>query len=188
MFKTPNAINVAGKNPGAFCKFLAGGNGSTPKVQYSLNNKGNVMRKYLLPLVAVAGLASASAAFSATSSGTFNVQVTIVKACAVSATAVNFGNLSTILGTEASTSTVSVTCNAGTPYSLSFVSGSASLSTTGNLVNGVNTIPVAYSFANAIAAAGIGTATNTMDVKLPTATPYPATGLYQQTQTVYVNY
>lgn len=146
------------------------------------------MRKYLLPIVAAAALASASSSFAATSSGTFNVQVNIVKACAVSATAVNFGNLSTILGTEAGTSTVSVTCNAGTPYSLSFVSGSASLSTTGSLVNGANTIPVAYSFANAAAAAGTGTATNTLDVKLPTATAYPATGLYQQTQTVYVNY
>jgi spore coat protein U-like protein len=146
------------------------------------------MRKYLLPIVAVATLASASAALAATSSGTFNVQVTIVKACAVSATAVNFGSLSTILGTETATSTVSVVCNAGTPYSLSFVSGSASLSTTGNLVNGASTIPVAYSFANAGAAAGTGTATNTMDVKLPTATAYPAVGVYQQTQTVYVNY
>jgi spore coat protein U-like protein len=157
-------------------------------VQLNKSIKGNVMRKYLLPLVAVATLASAASAFAATSSGTFNVQVTIVKACTVGATAVNFGNLSTILGTEAGTSTVSVTCNAGTPYSLSFVSGSASLTATGSLVNGANSIPVAYSFANAAAAAGTGTATNTMDVKLPTATPYPATGLYQQTQTVYVNY
>lgn len=146
------------------------------------------MRKYLLPIVAVATLASAASSFAATASGTFNVQVTIVNACKVSATNVDFGNLSTILGTEAGTSTVSVTCNRGTPYSLSFVSGSASLSTTGNLVNSGNTIPVAYSFASTAAAAGTGTATNTMDVKLPTATPYPAIGVYSQIQTVYVNY
>ena len=146
------------------------------------------MRKYLLPLVAVVGLTSATSAFAATASGTFNVQVTIVKACSVSATAVNFGNLSTILGTEAATSTVSVVCNAGTPYSLSFASGSALLSLASNLANGANTIPVNYAFANAAAAAGTGTATNTMNVTLPTATPFPATGLYQQTQTVYVNY
>ncbi len=147
------------------------------------------MRKYILPLVAVAGLASASSAFAATASGTFNVQVTIVKACSVAATAVNFGNLSTILGTEASTSTVSVTCNAGTPYNLSFISGNnAAITAAGNLANGANTIPVAYAFTNAAAAAGIGTATNTINVTLPTATPFPATGLYQQTQTVYVNY
>ncbi|MDE2445083.1 MAG: spore coat protein U domain-containing protein [Alphaproteobacteria bacterium] len=147
------------------------------------------MRKYLLPIVAAAGLASASSAFAATASGTFNVQVTIVKACSVAATAVNFGNLSTILGTESANSTVSVVCNVGTPYNLSFISGNnAAITASGNLVNGANTIPVNYAFANAAAAAGTGTATNTIAVSLPTATPFPATGLYQQTQTVYVNY
>ena len=147
------------------------------------------MRKYLLPLIATAGLASASSAFAATASGTFNVQVTIVKACSVAATAINFGNLSTILGTESANSTVSVVCNAGTPYNLSFISGNnAAITASGNLLNGANTIPVNYAFANAAAAAGTGTAINTIAVTLPTATPYPATGLYQQTQTVYVNY
>ena len=146
------------------------------------------MRKYLLPIVAVASIVGASSAFAATASGTFNVQVTIAKACSVTATPVNFGVLSTVAGTEASTSTVAVVCNVGVPYALSFVSGSAALTASGNLVNGTNTIPVAYSFASAAAAGGTGIGTNTMDVKLPTATPYPATGLYQQTQTVYVNY
>lgn len=147
------------------------------------------MRKYLLPLIATAGLASASSAFAATASGTFNVQVTIVKACSVAATGINFGNLSTILGTESANSTVSVVCNAGTPYNLSFISGNnAAITASGNLLNGANTIPVNYAFANAAAAAGTGTAINTIAVTLPTATPYPATGLYQQTQTVYVNY
>lgn len=146
------------------------------------------MRKYLLPLIATAGLASASSAFAATASGTFNVQVTITKACSVSATAVNFGSLSTILGTESANSTVSVVCNAGTPYNLSFISGNnAAITASGNLTNpALNTIPVNYAFTGS--AAGTGTATNTIAVTLPTATPYPATGLYQQTQTVYVNY
>ena len=147
------------------------------------------MRKYLLPLVAVVGLTSATSAFAATASGTFNVQVTIVKACSVSATAVNFGNLSTILGTEAATSTVSVVCNAGTPYNLSFISANnAAISAASNLANGANLIPVNYAFANAGAAAGTGTATNTIAVTLPTATPFPTVGLYQEVRTVYVNY
>jgi spore coat protein U-like protein len=145
------------------------------------------MRKYLLPIVAVAGLASASSAFAATASGTFNVQVTIVKACAVSATAVNFGSLSTVLGTETSNSTVTVTCNPGTAYSLSFVSGSAGLTTTGNLVNGTNTIGASYDLGTAAASSGTGSGTGTVKVSLSAAS-YPATGLYQATQTVYVNY
>ena len=145
------------------------------------------MRKYLLPLVAVAGLVSASSAFAATASGTFNVQVTIVKACAVSATAVNFGNLSTVLGTETANSTVSVICNPGTAYSLSFVSGSAGLTATGNLVNGASTIGATYDLGTAAAASGTGSGTDTLKVGLNAAS-YPATGLYQATQTVYVNY
>ena len=147
------------------------------------------MRKYLLPIVAVASIAGATSAFAVTQSGTFNVQVTIVKACSVSATAVNFGNLSTILGTESANSTVSVVCNVGTPYNLSFISANnAAITAAGNLANGANNIPVAYAFANAAAAAGTGTATNSIAVTLPTATPFPAVGLYQETRTVYVNY
>ena len=151
------------------------------------------MRKYLLPIVAVASIVGASSAFAVTQSGTFNVQVTIVKACSVSATAVNFGNLSTILGSESANSTVSVVCNVGTPYNLSFISANnAAITAAGNLVNGVNTIPVAYAFASAAAASGTGNgatvATNTIAVTLPTATPFPTVGLYQQTQTVFVNY
>jgi spore coat protein U-like protein len=145
------------------------------------------MRKYLLPIVAIAGLASASSAFAATASGTFNVQVTIVKACAVSATAVNFGTLSTVVGTETANSTVTVTCNPGTAYSLSFVSGSAGLTAAGNLVNGANNIGASYDLGTAAAASGTGSGTDALKVSLSAAS-YPATGLYQATQTVYVNY
>ncbi len=146
------------------------------------------MRKYLLPIVAVASIVGASSAFAATQSGTFNVQVTIVKACSVSATAVNFGNLSTIVGNETANSTVSVVCNVGTPYNLSFISANnAAITASGSLLNGLNSIPVAYAFAIG-AAAGTGTATNTIAVSLPTATPFPTVGLYQETRTVYVNY
>ena len=151
------------------------------------------MRKYLLPIVAVAGIVSATSAFAVTASGTFVVSVNITKACSVSATAVNFGSLSTILGTESANSTVSVICNVGTPYNLSFVSAdNTAITAAGNLANGANTIPVNYAFASAAAASGTGNggtaATNTIAVTLPTATPYPTVGLYTQTRTVYVNY
>ena len=151
------------------------------------------MRKYLLPIVAVASIVGASSAFAITQAGTFNVQVTIVKACSVSATAVNFGLLSTILGTESATSTVSVVCNVGTPYNLSFITANnGAITATGNLVNGANTIPVAYAFASAAAASGTGNgatvATNTIAVTLPTATPFPTAGNYSEVRTVFVNY
>ena len=151
------------------------------------------MRKYLLPIVAVASIVGASSAFAATQSGTFNVSVNITKACSVSATAVSFGNLSTILGTESATSTVSVVCNVGTPYNLSFISANTgAITAAGNLANGVNTIPVAYAFASALAAGGTGNgatvATNTIAVTLPTATPFPTVGTYSEVRTVFVNY
>ncbi len=151
------------------------------------------MRKYLLPIVAIASIVGASSAIAATNSGTFNVQVTIAKACSVSATAVNFGSLSTILGTETGSSTVSVTCNVGTPYNLSFISANnLAISASGLLLNSLNSIPVSYAFASAAAAQGTGNGgtvtTHTIAVSLPTATPYPTVGLYQETRTVYVNY
>ena len=144
------------------------------------------MRKYLLPLIATAGLASASSAFAGTALNTFNVQVTIVKACAVSATAVNFGVLSTVLGTETANSTVTVICNPGTAYNLSFVSGSAGLTAAGALSNpGGATINASYDLG--LTSGGTGVGTGNVKVSLSPAA-YPATGLYQATQTIYVNY
>lgn len=143
--------------------------------------------KKLITVAALALLSTATSSIAATSSGTFNVQVTIVKACSVAATAVNFGNLSTVLGTETATSTVSVVCNVGTPYDLSFTAVAGGLTKTTNLVNGVNTIPANFSLGTAAAAAGTGSGTKTITVGL-TATPFPVTGLYQVTQTVNVVY
>ena len=145
------------------------------------------MLKYLLPVAAVAAIAGASSAYAASASGTFNVKVTITTACAVSATPVDFGTKSTILGTETANSTVNVICNPTTPYTLSFASGSALLSTTGNLVNGLFNIGATYNLGSALAASGTGSGTDTLVVGL-NAAAYPVTGVYQATQTVWVNY
>ena len=146
------------------------------------------MLKYLLPIAAVAAIAGASSAYAAASaSGTFNVKVNITTACAVSATPVDFGPKSTILGTETANSTVSVICNPTTPYTLSFTAGAAALTTTGNLVNGANNIGANYSLGTALAASGTGAGSDTLVVSL-NAAAFPVTGVYQATQTVYVNY
>ena len=126
-------------------------------------------------------------AVAATSSTGFNTQVTITKACAVSAQPVNFGNLSTVLGTETANSLVTVTCNPGTAYNLSFTTISGGLTKTTNLVNGLNNIPANFSLGTAASASGTGSGTATISVGL-TATPYPVTGIYQATQTVNVVY
>ena len=145
------------------------------------------MHKFTLGFSILAACCVATTAYAATSSGTFNVQVTIAKTCIVSATPVNFGSLSTVLGSETANSTVTVTCNAGTPYNLSFTTVAGGLSKTTNLTNGANIIPANFSLGTAAAASGTGSGTATISVGL-TATPYPVTGLYQATQTINIVY
>ncbi len=145
------------------------------------------MRKYILPVAAAAVLASAASAFAASSPGNFNVKVNITTACTVAATDVNFGNLATVVGTETATSTVTVACNPGTAYSLSFTNTAGTLTKTDTLVNGANTIGYDLSLGTAAAASGTSAGTHNIDVVLQ-ASAFPATGLYQDTQTVNVVY
>ena len=145
------------------------------------------MHKAILKLSILAVCCVGTTTYAATSSGTFNVQATIVKTCNVSAAVVNFGSLSTVLGSETANSTVTVTCSTGTPYNLSFTAVAGGLTKTTNLVNGANAIPANFSLGTAATAAGTGSGTATISVGL-TATPYPATGLYQATQTINVVY
>jgi len=150
------------------------------------------MRKYLLAAAMVA--AGANSAFAASSSGTFNVQVKIASACTISATAMDFGTVTgSVLGTETANSTVSVTCNKGTAYNVSFsalsVLGTPLTTAAINLNNGVgNVIPANLT----ISAGSTGVATGATDSatvggKL-VATANPAAGTYSNTQTIYVVY
>jgi len=152
---------------------------------------GKKMRKYLFAAAIVA--AGANSALAASSSGTFNVQVKIAAACTISATAMNFGTVTgSVLGSETASSTVSVGCNKGTTYNVSF----SALSTLGtplttasiNLNNGVNVIPAGLT----ISAGSTGTATGGVDSAtvsgLLTATANPTPGTYSNTQTIYVVY
>ncbi|MDE2445084.1 MAG: spore coat protein U domain-containing protein [Alphaproteobacteria bacterium] len=146
------------------------------------------MKKYFAALgLGLSIVAMAVDATAATRSRTFNTRVRIVKSCRISATPVNFGNLSTVLGTETATSTVSVICNVGTTYRLSFTAAAGTLTKTSNLVNGANTIRANFSLGTAAAAAGTGSGTKSIMVGLA-AKPFPVPGLYQVTQTVYIVY
>ena len=148
------------------------------------------MRKIILAAAVLA--AGATSAIAASSSGNFNVQVKIATACTVGATAMDFGTLNTVVGTETATSNVSVTCNKGTAYGLSFTNVATILAATTtaaiNLNNGANVIPASLKVtagATFIATGGTdaGTVTGTL-----TATAYPAAGTYANTQTLYVIY
>ena len=149
------------------------------------------MRKILIASAAL--LLGTGSTFAASASGTFGVQVKINAACTVSATAMDFGTLNTVAGTETATSNVSVTCNKGTAYGLSFtnVATIAAATTTAaiNLNNGANVIPASLSVTSGSTGVALGVSANTGVVTgTLTATPYPATGTYSNTQTLYVIY
>ena len=138
----------------------------------------------VISLVAVTQFA-ASAGFAATQSTTLNTRANIVVACRVSATAMNFGIRSTVLGTETALSTLTVICNNLTPYNVSLRSGSALLIRAVNLRNPAgNTIRVGLSLGST---GGVSGGSHALTGQL-VAKAYPQVGLYQRTQTFFVNY
>ena len=82
------------------------------------------MRMKISALVALAALSCASSAQATTATASFNAHVKLVAACTTSATALDFGTLpGLILGTETTTSTLTVTCTKGAAYTLALVAG-----------------------------------------------------------------
>src|ERR1700749_3059778 len=78
-----------------------------------------------LALAAAVALAMSSLAGAGTATGTFTVQATISSACSVSATTLNFGAYSPTSGTALNgSSTISVNCTNGTPYTTALNVGS----------------------------------------------------------------
>ncbi len=87
------------------------------------------MQKYLLPVVALAAIFGTSQANAATATANFNAHVKLVAACTMSATALDFGTLpGLILGTETTTSTLTVKCTKGAAYTLALSAGSGAMS------------------------------------------------------------
>ncbi len=81
-------------------------------------------RKSLLALAAPVALATGGLAQAATATAPLDVTVNVVNVCQVQAATMNFGNYQAGSATAATQVTpVNVTCNLGTPYTLSLDSG-----------------------------------------------------------------
>ena len=123
-------------------------------------------------------------ALAATQSVNLTTRVTVVQSCAINASQMNFGNMSTIVGTETATSNVKVTCSAGTPYSVSYRPNLVMTTGIATLVGPGTNILAQVTLATS---AGTGTGTHIMNGVLQVK-PYPTPGLYQNTFLIYVNY
>lgn len=144
------------------------------------------MRKYLLPVAAIAAVAGVSSAFAAQTSDNFQSRITIQTSCVVVANDVDFGNVGVINGSETASSTVDVNCSAGTAYSLSFDSAVSVTTYIGAMTNAGNGEDVAYSAALS-GSGGVGPSSFNILAALPSqVTPSPA--IYTDNRTVYVNY
>lgn len=92
------------------------------------------MNKQILKstLIAAAGLLFANSALAATPTATFEVTATVTDSCLVSATNLNFGAYDSVAATALDgTSTITVTCTAGTKYKIGLDAGLQSAVATG---------------------------------------------------------
>lgn len=140
------------------------------------------IRAYAVALVVAA--ASAPPVFGAQSNVPFVARVNIQTSCSVAAGMLNFGNVGIISGGETAAATVSVNCSSGTPYTISFSASSSVTNYNGQMVNGAAN--VAYS-AVLSAAGGTGPGSHTILGTLP-AQATPASAIYTDNRTVYLNY
>lgn len=165
--------------------------------------RGHVVAATHAAVVLLAGSATAGAA---TATGTFTVQAVINSACSVAATALNFGAYNPTSATALTgTSTVSVYCTGGTPYTtaLNVGSGGGTFATR-TLLSGGQTLDfnlyrdASYSqvwgdgTASTFTVAGTGSGlltANTITVygQVPVSQDKPI-GTYTSTITVTVNY
>ena len=89
------------------------------------------------------GLLLIPAADAATSTATLTVQITITAACNINASTLDFGsNAGTALlaGSLTASTTVSVTCTNGSPYSIGMNNGANASGTQRRMINGANFI------------------------------------------------
>jgi spore coat protein U-like protein len=145
------------------------------------------MHKYLVPLAAAAVMVGASSAFAAQTSANFQARVTIQTSCVVTASALDFGNVGVINGSESTTSSVGVNCSAGTPYTLSFDPVTDQVSTYNSaMTNSTNGEDVAYS-ASISGVGGTGPGSFTITGTLPAQTT-PSPAQYTDNKVIYLNY
>lgn len=151
------------------------------------------MRKILIAAAGLAMIAPANNAFAASATNNFTVRVTVNAACTVAATDLNFGSFSgSIPAGTTGTSTATVSCNKGTTYALSFLTGagpgSASGTATANMANGGNTIPANLTVSTTSQTATGGNDATTINGTIVAAVTNPVVGNYTATQAIYVLY
>jgi len=105
--------------------------------------RGFLIRSLVLFGWLLIGLTLAPVANAATSTATLTVQITITAACNINASTLDFGsNAGTALlaGNLNSSTTVSVTCTNGSPYSIGMDNGANALGGQRRMINGANFI------------------------------------------------
>ncbi|MBA8880828.1 Csu type fimbrial protein [Phyllobacterium myrsinacearum] len=164
---------------------------------------------YSIRSFAAVGLAAvlgfSSPAFAATATGSFGVHITIESSCVVvSASDMTFANTGVITANVDSTSTLSVQCTNTTPYSIGLNIGTGSGATVAvRKMTGPAAATINYSLYSEATRTTVWGNTPTTDTVAGTGTgaaqPYtvygrvppqttPATGTYNDTITVTVNY
>jgi spore coat protein U-like protein len=138
---------------------------------------------------------SVAQAASAVQAVKAQVIVAPVSACVISVTNMDFGTLSTVLGTETATANVAVRCPVGVRLMVAFLPiaynplGNAASSRNSTLTDPLgNKINFGMSLAGWY---GIGlgnTPLTTVITGKLLATPNPTPGVYKSTETLYVNY
>jgi spore coat protein U-like protein len=160
--------------------------------------------KIAFGLAAILAVMLSGAAFAATTTTTFAVQITINAACTIlSASTLNFGAQGVLTANVNQTSTIAVQCTNTTPYNIGLNPGTSTGATvtTRKMVNGANTI--SYSLfrdaamtlnwgqtigTDTVALTGNGASqTTTVYGQVPPQTT-PAPALYTDTITVTVTY
>lgn len=96
------------------------------------------MRYGLAGLAGLAALSVVGGASAATSTATFSISTTVIKACAISATPLSFGTYDpTAVAADDATSTIDVKCTNGTLYNVGLnAGGSAGASVTSRKMSG----------------------------------------------------
>lgn len=169
------------------------------------------MKKPSFLLAAVLAVTATSAAFAATTSSTFQVLITVNKACSVVAGAasnIDFGTVNSSATGLSASSNINVTCSKSTPYNVGLTPSNTSTVGAGVMKSAVvaNTDTVAYQLrsvsatgpvwgstatptavGNGVAGTGTGAA-QVIPVFATVANANVTPDLYSDTVTVTVNY
>jgi spore coat protein U-like protein len=166
----------------------------------------HILRTAVRSLAATAVLAAAVPAFAQTATGTLAVNGTVVRACTVATTPLNFGTAipSPLVGNVDATGGITATCSPTVPYTIALGAGTGTGATVAarRLMNGTNTLNYAM-YSNAarttlwgdnsngttlVAGVGNGTAQAiTVYGRIPTGQA-PVPGTYADSVTVTLNF